>query len=63
MTGTSPLHFEPARVLFRSPEGEWDGLDAAPDGERFLITRVLSGPSTHPINIVVNWQELLDPER
>jgi dipeptidyl aminopeptidase/acylaminoacyl peptidase/predicted Ser/Thr protein kinase len=59
MKSTTRLDFEPARLLFRSAEGDWDGFDASPDGEKFLITRVLDGPATNPINIVANWKQLL----
>ncbi|HKR66478.1 MAG TPA: protein kinase [Thermoanaerobaculia bacterium] len=49
----------PPKLLFRSAEGTWDGFDAAADGQRFLVTRVISGPRTHPIEVIANWRELL----
>lgn len=31
----------------------------AADGQKFLVTRVLSGPTTRPLNVIVNWRQLL----
>jgi hypothetical protein len=56
----SPLRISPPRLLFRATEGSWDGYDVMPRGDRFVVTRTLAGPATRPINVVVNWQQLLD---
>jgi len=47
------------QLLFSDGSSSWDGFDAMPDGQRFLITRVISGPTTRPLNVIVNWQQLL----
>jgi Tol biopolymer transport system component len=58
---TSPsLDAGKPQVLFSDNGASWDGFDAMPDGQRFLVTRVLSGPTTRPLNVIVNWQQLLE---
>ena len=57
---TSPsLDAGKPQLLFSDNSAAWDGFDAMPDGQRFLITRVSSGPTTRPLNVIVNWQQLL----
>ena len=60
MKSDQPLDFDPPRLLFTAPGGDWDGFEAARDGQRFLITRTMSGPPTRPFHVVTNWKQLLD---
>jgi Tol biopolymer transport system component len=58
---TSPsLDAGKPQLLFSDNSSSWDGFDAMPDGQRFLVTRVISGPTTRPLNVIVNWQRLLE---
>jgi len=57
-TATSLEHGEP-QMLFSDSAADWSGIDITPDGKRFLITRVFSAPTTRPLNVIVNWQQLL----
>lgn len=61
---TSPrLDAGKPQLLFHDPSAfDWAGFDVTPDGQRFLVARVLSGPQTRPLNLVLNWQSLL-PKR
>jgi Tol biopolymer transport system component len=48
------------QLLFQDAQGSWNSMDVSPDGQRFYIDRELSGPSTRPLNVVVNWKQLLE---
>jgi hypothetical protein len=48
------LEFGVPRRLFTFPQG-WEGVfEPAPDGQRFLITRVVTDAS--PITVISNWK-------
>jgi hypothetical protein len=51
--------FEPGIpvALFNAREydGTVMGFDASPDGQRFLVSPVIEGNSTRPVNICLNW--------
>ena len=48
------LEFGAPRRLFSFPEG-WSGnFEPAPDGQRFLISRITTAAS--PITVISNWK-------
>jgi Tol biopolymer transport system component len=52
------------QLLFRAAADErWRGFDVDAKGERFLIVRTRSGPSSGPIHLIVNWKQLLEKKR
>jgi WD40 repeat protein len=62
MPGGNPRDARPPATLFRTD------LDVSPindqfavsgDGKRFLIRRAVGGSSQSPVNVVLNWRELL----
>ena len=54
MRGGTSLELGTPRMLFRFPQG-WGGFyQAAPDGQRFLITRTVT--DTSPITVILNWK-------
>ena len=58
----NPREARPAQVLFRtdlevSPIN--DQFAVVADGSRFLIRRDISGANLSPVNVVLNWRELL----
>jgi len=36
------------------------GFDVTPDGQKFLVNRVMNGPTTRPLNVILNWRELAE---
>jgi Tol biopolymer transport system component len=55
----APFDTAPPQLRVQSSEGRWEGFDVSPDGQRFLVSRILSGPTTRPLNVIVNWQQLV----
>jgi Tol biopolymer transport system component len=55
---TAPFNVGPPQLIAQGSEGRWNGFDVSPDG-RFLISRVLEDPHTRPLNMIVNWRQLL----
>lgn len=52
------------RSLFRVSVHEIAGAvdyDVSPDGTRFIVNTVISEAVVHPLNVVLNWRELLSP--
>jgi dipeptidyl aminopeptidase/acylaminoacyl peptidase len=50
----------PPQLLFADNGADWEALDVMPDGQRFLVGRVLSGPTTRPLRVLLNWHQLLE---
>jgi len=58
---TAPFETGPPQLRVQSPEGgRLSGLEISPDGQRFLVTRALSGPVSRPLSVILNWQRLLE---
>jgi Tol biopolymer transport system component len=58
---TEPRPLFSAGRLFRNPGGGFGEpyYDLAPDGQAFLVNRLLHDPALEPITVVLNWPALL----
>ncbi len=60
VSGDDDLEFGTPQVLFRLPELRIEDTtyDVAPDGQRFLVNRTETQPTTESLVLVQNWEKL-----